>query len=115
MKLIPSMLPGFNIRSSSGCFGACSVCKSPYDPWSVHEIVVQEERYLLHIVCQKCRTAILALISVQNSEVKAMELITDLNQKDVLKFDRKGPICADDVLELHDQFRNWSFCSVSQD
>jgi len=97
------MRPGFDIRSSSDCFGTCSVCKSPYDPWSVHEIGAQEERYLLHIVCQKCQTAILALISVQNSEVKTLELITDLNQKDVIKFGRKEPISVNDVLELHNQ------------
>jgi hypothetical protein len=103
MDFPTSMNSGFDIRAGVEFLGACPVCKTNYDPWAIRLIAQQEEKHLLHVICQKCRVASLALVFVKNSEIKAIELVTDLNQEDIIRFGGLVPINANDILNLHQE------------
>ncbi|RJO59411.1 hypothetical protein C4546_02225 [Candidatus Parcubacteria bacterium] len=98
---LSSMHSGFDLRAGVDFFGVCPLCKTSYEPLSVRLLAAQEERHLLHIVCQKCRVASLALVLVQNTGIKAVEVVTDLNSTDAVRLGQQAPISADEVLALH--------------
>ena len=98
----------FNFDSHAGVdfFGMCPVCKTNYEPFAIRLIANQEEKQLLHIICQKCGVASLALVAVQMNSVKAVELITDLNPEEIVRLSQSGLIRANDVLKLHLDLQN---------
>ncbi|MFA6587524.1 MAG: hypothetical protein WCT08_00475 [Patescibacteria group bacterium] len=107
MKFQPSMQSGFDLRAGVDFAGICPACKTAFDPWSIRLIAQQEEKHLLHIVCQKCQIASLALVLVQAGGLKAFELITDLNQEDAQKFGKLPAISMNEVLAFHVELQNY--------
>jgi len=69
----------------------CPVCNSRY----------KNDAHLVHITCQQCRSAILAVVLVNGTGISSIGLVTDLTSEDVLKFRDAGALTHDDVIDLH--------------
>ena len=105
--LKPSMMDGkvFNLSSlfseSLKLITHCPVCKVRYS--SVDAKVVEErtDYNLVHVTCQNCHKAILAIVIAGNYGMNSVGVVTDLTSQDVLRFRDTQPIGGDDVLDMH--------------
>lgn len=64
--------------------------------------------HLMHLHCQQCQAAILALVTVTPMGLSSVGMITDLSVTDVRKFKESEPIDFDEVIALNDNLKNYS-------
>ena len=81
---------------------ACPLCETHYNPLEARVLEANEDRHLVHIRCQKCSNAILALLTISRSGVSSVGLVTDLTYDDVVKFKESDEVSVDDVLDTHE-------------
>lgn len=65
---------------------------------------------LLHLQCQSCQAAILALLIVSPSGLNSVGMITDLTAEEVLRFKEIDSVEADEVIEFYKvikEDKNW--------
>ncbi len=57
----------------------------------------------MHITCSVCRSASLAIISNgnDNDRLISVGMLTDLSYDEIIEMIKKGPITADEVLEIN--------------
>src|SRR3989344_793173 len=79
----------------------CPVCNSRYNPIEAKVLAEKNDAHLVHITCQQCRSAILAVVLVSGTGISSIGLVTDLTSEDVLKFRDAGALTHDDVIDLH--------------
>ncbi|MFA6410496.1 MAG: hypothetical protein WCW26_02900 [Candidatus Buchananbacteria bacterium] len=92
----------FNIFSDNqDIIANCPICHQRYKPLVAKVLEEGNTASLVHIVCQNCQAAILAMILANNMGLSTFGLITDLNYDDAVKFQNAKPISYNDVLELH--------------
>jgi hypothetical protein len=60
-----------------------------------------EGAHLVHLECEACGSAVVAVIMNNALGLSTVGLLTDLTPEDVLKFRSNGTVSADEVLELH--------------
>lgn len=83
----------------------CPLCEAHYHPREAQLVGEAQNSHLLHITCQKCQHAIIALILVSAGGVSSVGLVTDLSYEDTMKFREAPVVSADDVLEVHESLR----------
>ena len=84
----------------------CPICNARFNPLEAKILQEGDTTHLVHVKCQYCHSAILALIVVNNLGVSSVGLVTDLHHDDVLKFSEGKAISIDDVLEVHQELNN---------
>jgi len=57
--------------------------------------------FKIHTQCPQCEMAILTSMWIKEQGIIGASHITDLTVTDVLKINKKKPISADDVIEIH--------------
>lgn len=60
-----------------------------------------EGAHLVHLECETCGSAVVAVVMNNVLGLSTVGLLTDLTPEDVLKFRAAGTISTDDVLDLH--------------
>ncbi len=60
-----------------------------------------ETARLVHLECQNCKAAVLALVMLSPSGLNSMGMITDLSAGEVLKFKDEDALEADDLLDFY--------------
>ncbi|MFA6042326.1 MAG: hypothetical protein WCV85_02145 [Patescibacteria group bacterium] len=95
------MLPSFPSRLHARFTGSCPRCRSLFQPANVTVVAEDEEQQLLHLVCQQCRTGLLALVGITVNGLRSVEIVTDLTGADAERFIAAQPVNAEDVLALH--------------
>ena len=84
----------------------CGVCGQQYGVDNVSVLGHQEELWFLRASCSACHTqCLMAAIIKQN---KMRELVTDLTEAELDKFRNVGVPTADDMLEMHDFFKDFN-------
>ena len=86
----------------------CPICQSKSSTFNIKIIEEREEAQLTYIKCRKCEGRLMALIVAQGPMVSSFGLITDLDENDILKFKNSGALKEDDVLKIHDFFKQHS-------
>lgn len=84
----------------------CPICNARFNPLEAKILQESDITHLVHVKCQYCHSAIVALIMVNNMGVSSVGLVTDLSSEDTLKFIAERPIDSDDVLEVHQALNN---------
>ncbi len=82
----------------------CPVCETRYTPIEARLLGEQGETHLLHVVCRKCRHAILALVLVNQAGASSVGLLTDLSYEDVASMKAGQRVSVDNVIETHQLF-----------
>jgi len=104
--------PNFNLWNEGiKVVSRCPLCESPFDNLDTRILGEDNETRLLHIRCQKCSNALLALILVSQGGVSSVGLVTDLSYDDVLRFQKGGMVSTDDVIEMHRVVQEADFIS----
>ncbi|HPV70360.1 MAG TPA: hypothetical protein PKY08_00425 [Candidatus Magasanikbacteria bacterium] len=79
----------------------CPLCQAKQEKMSVNILEKNETARLIHLVCQNCQAAVLALVTISPAGLNSLGMITDLSAGEVLKFKDNGPLEADDVLSFY--------------
>ena len=79
----------------------CPLCQAKQEKMAVNVLEKNETARLVHLECQNCRTAILALVMVSAAGLNSMGMITDLSAGEVLKFKEAEDLEADELLEFY--------------
>lgn len=104
--------PNFNLFNEGvKVVSRCPLCDSPFDNLDTKILGEDGETRLLHIRCQKCSNALLALILVSQGGISSVGLITDLSYEDVLRFRKGKTISTNDVIEIHQAVQEADFIS----
>lgn len=77
----------------------CYRCRTPFKGASSRVVASSDSAALVHLVCPKCGTELLAAFTLGGS--LATSIRTDLKSNEVAKFFESPSISSDDLLNLH--------------
>lgn len=79
----------------------CPICSTHYNPLTAQILEEREDAHLVHAVCRKCGSSIVALVLTGGLGISSVGLVTDLNGQEVLKFRGMNAVGTDDVIVAH--------------
>jgi len=79
----------------------CPVCQAKFTPDLAKVLAKRGEVQLIHITCQRCHNALLAVIVVSALGMSSVGMVTDLNATDVKRLEKKSAITEDELLNFH--------------
>lgn len=83
----------------------CPVCGKKYGHQSVRIVHGNHGAFLIHIGCQYCGSASLAVISRSKGEnMIAVGMLTDLNYEEACVLLEQKPVSSDEILDLYQNF-----------
>lgn len=88
--------------TSSRCF----FCGSVRGSLSAGVIEDMGERKLMHIGCEACGHAIIAVVTFSEEGLFSVGLRTDCTSNDALRFQALRPLGADDAISVHETLRD---------
>ncbi len=80
----------------------CPLCNTAYNPLSSKILEEKEDAQLIHLECDRCYGAIVALISQGGVGLSSVGLVTDLSSEDVIKFKSSPDVTYNDVIDIHE-------------
>jgi len=92
--------PSF-LEESLKIMSSCPVCQSKYTQDSIKVIAKQEDSYLLHVSCIKCKSAVLAYLMQTGVGLTTIALLTDLQSDEVEKFSNLRDLNENDILDVY--------------
>ena len=84
----------------------CPLCETSYNPREARVLGEKDDSHLLHIRCDRCSNAIIALVLISAVGVSSVGLVTDLGFDEVHRFKESKAISTDDVIETHHLLQN---------
>jgi len=85
----------------------CPVCHHRYSSDDVLVIENRNDLWFMALTCPKCETSGL-VIAVVSSQQTPPEPVIDLTPEERTRFEDRGPITVDDVLDFHEFLRGFS-------
>ncbi|MFA5995472.1 MAG: hypothetical protein WCW27_04145 [Patescibacteria group bacterium] len=82
----------------------CPICSADKQALQSNIVNHRNNAELLHIQCQACQGAVVALVFSSGSIVSSIGLLTDLTREEVLKFQNKSLLSEDYLIDLHHFF-----------
>lgn len=83
----------------------CPLCRAK--DVVTHSIEQKEEAHLIHINCQRCYRNVIAIVFSGGFGTSSVGLITDLDSRDVVRFQKCGALSFDDVLAAHQELERY--------
>jgi len=84
----------------------CPVCHFNYNPAEVRILEELDSAQLIHIKCKNCKSAIVALISINSIGISSVGLVTDLDENEIQNFREMSEISGDDVISIYQTLQN---------
>jgi len=84
----------------------CPVCHHRYTPDDILVMAHRDELWFTAVVCPECETRGLVLAIVRSQQTQ-VESLTDLTPEELARFEERGAITADDVLDFHEFLRDY--------
>lgn len=91
----------------------CPICGAKYNidktrvVQSEQDEVYGEARVLIHSDCAKCKSSVMFNVEIRGPEVFSVGMVTDLTGQDSSKFNKLGPIRANEVIGIHQAIRGF--------
>jgi|SRR3989338_811325 len=79
----------------------CPVCNTAYRAEQVSVLDAADHNHLVHLTCNACHNALLALVTVSPLGMSSIGVMTDLTAADADRCQRQPPVSEDDVLSFH--------------
>lgn len=83
----------------------CSICGKRYGKQSIKIVQNKKDSMLVHVNCDFCRSASLAVINkgIPNNETMVtLGILTDLDYEEACSVLRREPISPDEILDLYE-------------
>lgn len=84
----------------------CPLCQSKQSAMEANILEETDESHLIHLRCQNCQTAILALVTITPLGLSSVGMITDLSVIDAQKFKEAESLEYDEIIDLHLLLKN---------
>lgn len=84
----------------------CPLCNAEKESIKTQVVDENEEAHLLHMQCDKCGSAVVAVVVHVSNGLNSVGMLTDLTFADVSKFRSSAPIEIDDTLEFFEALQN---------
>lgn len=81
---------------------SCPFCESGNSRFTTGLISGSRDAELVHIRCQSCQAAMVALLFSTGPLISSIGLLTDLTLEDVSRFQRQTIVSEDDLLDWHE-------------
>ena len=97
----------------------CPICSHKYNLEktkileSEQDAVYNEARILIHSDCAKCKSSVMFNVEIRGPEVFSVGMVTDLTGQDSSKFNKLGPIRANEIINIHQSLKNFNGDFVS--
>jgi len=79
----------------------CPFCQTAFSPEKATVVGESKESWLLHVICDHCTSSIVLLLLMGEVGISSFGLVTDLTERDVMRFKRSQVVSADDLVSLH--------------
>ncbi|MBT4722929.1 hypothetical protein HN958_04065 [Candidatus Falkowbacteria bacterium] len=79
----------------------CPVCRKKQFPADINLVEEREEGHLLHMQCKLCSGSLLVFVNFNDHGANVIGVLTDLQSQEVGKVLSRGPLTADDFLEIY--------------
>lgn len=86
----------------------CPLCQSRQGAMEANILEESGESHLIHLRCQNCQTAILALVTLTPLGLNSIGTITDLSVIDAQRFKDAESLETDEIIDLHQILKNQS-------
>lgn len=83
----------------------CPICKLGYEQSDMKVIDESDEAFYVHVRCQKCENAVVAVMVISPLGMSSVGVLTDLTDEDCARCYAYEPISQDDVLDFHEWLR----------
>lgn len=93
----------------------CPLCATKKAAQTVTVLRSHQDASLLHVVCKKCRGAVLMLCIEGEHGMRSVGLVTDLAASDIERISGKPGLSLDDAIELHKMLKGPSFLRKLRD
>ena len=83
----------------------CSICGKKYGNQSIKVVQNKKDAMLVHVNCDFCRSASLAVINKgvhNNDNIVSLGILTDLDYEEACNVLKRKPISSDEVLDLYE-------------
>ncbi len=96
-------------RPEDAFLAYCHICKAKLSSRYAEVVQEKDDKQLVHVECQACGScALMVATPVPHHPFYAnVVMLTDMSKKDVKRALNMDPITPDDVLEVHQHFRNY--------
>ena len=84
----------------------CSVCEQHYEPDNISVLGHQDKLWFLRTSCSACHTQYLVAAIIK--EDKMPELVSDLTEAELDRFQNVGVPTADEMLDMHNFLKNFN-------
>ncbi|MFH1597526.1 MAG: hypothetical protein ABIB97_00450 [Patescibacteria group bacterium] len=85
----------------------CPFCGSEYDMQSLHVLEERGSGFLAHLKCMNCHGAVVTLVSMSPlGGLLVTGVATDLQESEVLGFEKGEEVSYDDVINIHGLLEN---------
>lgn len=81
---------------------ACPLCSAVYKPAQAQVLGEEHGSHLLHIQCERCGNAVLALLITGAHGMSTVGMVTDLTSEDALRYKDALGVNSDDVIAIHE-------------
>jgi len=83
----------------------CPICSRKYSDDMMRTVAARDEVVIAYITCSFCSSSSLAIYSTQNIQegLATVGMLTDLKFEEVFEMINKGPVTADEVLEINQE------------
>lgn len=101
---VPHLNPIGSGREEIRIITVCPMCQAKYHPLASRVVAEQDDKHLLYLECRQCGSAVVALVTADDTGVDSIGMLTDLSSQEVLEIANVPAVTADDVIELHQAF-----------
>ncbi len=86
----------------------CQLCNGNYSANSARRLNGTGAANLVHLTCETCDSAFIAMVMVSPAGLSSVGMVTDLNYNDALRLYKQEEITLDEIIEGYENLKqNW--------
>jgi hypothetical protein len=84
--------------------GYCDKCGKPYNKKNINIIQKQDNVYVLHLLCENCKSNMLTYVIKSIGMSNKVQIYTDLSVDEMKDIANSSPVKSDDLLDICEIF-----------
>lgn len=86
--------------------GFCDKCGNPYNKNNINVIQKQDNIYVLHLMCENCKSNVLTYVIKSVGMSNKVQIFTDLSVEEMKNIASSQPVKNDDLLDICELLNN---------